>query len=148
VDPFAREAPSIVWCKYNGEQDMLADELPEAASITGSTPENDRIKRIESFQSGASSILLSKPSILGFGLNLQVARRQVFSTVEDSYEDFHQAVKRSNRTGSKYPLDVFIPITELEMPMLTTVLEKAKRVEQDEYEQEQLFKEVGHVDFN
>lgn len=143
----ARETPSIVWCKYNNEQDMLADHLPEASNITGATKDEDRITRIEAFQSGATPILLSKPSILGFGLNLQVARRQVFSTVEDSWEDFHQAVKRSNRTGSKHPLDVFIPITDLERPMLETVLSKAHRIEQDEHEQEELFREVGHVDF-
>lgn len=147
VCDLAREAPSIVWCKYNGEQEMLAGEMPEAANITGATNEEDRITRIEAFQSSASPILLSKPSILGFGLNLQVARRQVFSTVEDSWEDYHQAVKRSNRTGSVHPLDVYIPITDLERPMLDTVLSKAHRIEQDEREQEQLFKEVSHVEF-
>ena len=148
VCDLAREATSIVWCKYNNEQDMLAELMPDAANITGATKDDDRITRIESFQSGQSNILISKPEILGYGLNLQVANRQVFSTVEDSWEKFHQAVKRSNRTGSKYPLDVFIPVTDFERPQLETVLTKAHRIEQDECEQEKLFKEIGHVEFN
>jgi hypothetical protein len=86
-------------------------------------------------------VLISKPRILGFGLNLQVATRQVFSGLQDSYEQFYQCVKRSNRVGSTKPLNVHIPVTELEEPMIETVLRKAHRVEQDTIEQEQLFRE-------
>lgn len=146
VCDLARGDTSIVWCKYNAEQDALASMMPEAANVTGSTKERDRIERIAAFQAGGRSILLSKPEILGFGLNLQVARRQVFSTIQDSYEDYYQAVKRSNRTGSTHPLDVYIPVTDLERPMLETVLAKAARVQADTEEQERLFKEVGCVD--
>lgn len=143
----ARQAPSIVWCKYNAEQEALAELMPEAADVTGTTKESDRVERVNDFLAGRRDVLLSKPEILGFGLNLQCARRQVFSTIQDSYEDYYQAVKRSNRTGSAHPLDVFIPVTDLERPMLETVLAKAARVQADTDEQERLFKEVGHVDF-
>jgi hypothetical protein len=143
VCDLARADRSIVWCKYNPEQDALARLMPEAANVTGATKEADRIDRIGAFQRGERQTLISKPEILGFGLNLQVARRQVFSTIQDSYEDFYQAVKRSNRTGSTHPLDVFIPITDLERPMLETVLAKASRVQADTEEQERFFREVG-----
>ena len=147
VCDLARGAASIVWCKFNPEQDDLARRMPDAANVTGSTKEADRIERITAFQRGERQILISKPDILGFGLNLQVARRQVFSTIQDSYEDYYQAVKRSNRTGSAHPLDVYIPVTDLERPMLETVLAKAARVQADTWEQEQMFKEVGCVEF-
>ena len=84
--------------------------------------------------------LVSKPKILGFGLNLQRATRQVFSTLHDSYEEFYQAVKRSNRVGSTRPLNVHLPVTEAERPMLENVLRKADRVHQDTIEQEELFR--------
>ena len=61
---------------------------------------------------------------------------------EDSYEEFYQAVKRSNRIGSTRPLNVHIPVTELEVPFVDNVLAKAHRVEQDTLEQESLFREV------
>ena len=54
---------------------------------------------IADFQAGRRRVLISKPKVLGFGLNLQIATRQVFSGLQDSYESFYQAVKRSNRYG-------------------------------------------------
>jgi hypothetical protein len=142
VCDLARGGTSIVWCKYNPEQADLAKRMPEAANVSGETPDAVRLERIGAFQRGEASPLLSKPKILGFGLNLQVARRQVFSTVQDSYEEYWQAVKRSNRTGSTGPLDVFAPVTELERPMLETVLRKMGRVAADTREQESIFREV------
>ena len=92
-------------------------------------------------------MLISKPKILGFGLNLQVCTRQVFSGLKDSYEEFYQAVKRSNRIGSTRDLNVHIPVTELEVPFVDNVLRKADRVQLDTEQQEQLFKELSDANF-
>src|SRR5690606_15816726 len=90
--------------------------------------------------SGRRKVLISKAKVLGFGLNLQVATRHVFSGLQDSYEAYYQCVKRSNRVGSTKPLDVHIPVAEIERPMIETVLHKASRVDQDTAIQEELFK--------
>lgn len=137
--------PCLIWCRYNAEQDGLARLLPAAANVAGDTPHEDRVRLIGEFQRGERSALLSKAKIMGFGLNLQAARRMVFSTLQDSYEEYYQAVKRANRYGSAGPLDVYIPVTELERPMVETVLAKATRVQADTEEQERLFREVGYV---
>jgi SNF2 family DNA or RNA helicase len=121
----------------------MARLFPHAADISGDTKYEDRIERIDAFKARQTNLLISKPKILGFGLNLQIATRQVFSTLQDSYEEFYQAVKRSNRVGSTEPLDVHVPVTEVEMPMVQNVLDKAHRIEQDTKEQEELFKECG-----
>jgi len=131
---------TIVWCRYNAEQESMQAVFPDAASISGDTPLEERVRLIDEFKAGRIRILISKPKILGFGLNLQIATRQVFSGLQDSYEEFWQAVKRSNRVGSTRPLNVHIPVTEIEAPMIQTVLEKAKRVQQDTEEQESLFR--------
>ncbi len=141
------EESTIIWCLYNREQEILEKYFPDAASITGGTPIEKRLELIADFKSGCRRILISKPKILGFGLNLQIATRHIFSGLQDSYESFYQAVKRSNRYGSTKPLNVHIPVTDLERPMIETVLAKAKRVQQDTEEQERLFKEFGHVAF-
>ena len=135
----------IVWCKYNPEQDELARRMPEAGNIAGDTPHEDRERIVAAFQSGEIKTIISKPKILGLGLNLQIATRQVFSTLQDSYEEYYQAVKRSNRYGSTRPLNVHIPVTDLERPMIETVLRKAKRVQADASEQEQLFRECQNA---
>jgi superfamily II DNA or RNA helicase len=131
---------TLIWCRYNDEQDALATAIPHAGNIDGSTPQEKRQEIIADFKAGRIKVLISKPKILGFGLNLQCATRQIFSGMQDSYEEYYQAVKRSNRIGSTDPLDVYIPITELERPMIETVLRKAKMVERDTIEQERIFK--------
>ena len=114
--------------------------------VGGRTPLDERLKLLGEFQTGQRRVLVSKPKVLGYGLNLQVATRQVFSSLVDSYESYYQAVKRSNRVGSNRPLNVHIPITEIEQPMVANVLRKAARVEADTREQEELFREASRVD--
>ena len=136
---------TIVWCRYNAEQASLAKFMPDAASISGDTPHSERQKIIDDFKAGRIKTIITKPKILGFGLNLEVATRQVFSGLQDSYEEYYQAVKRSNRYGATRPLNVHIPVTEIERPMIETVMRKAKMIERDTREQERLFKEIGYA---
>jgi superfamily II DNA or RNA helicase len=132
---------TIVWCHFNAEQDSMEAAIPGAATIRGATPHARRLQLIDDFKAGRVKVLISKPDVLGLGLNLQVATRHVFSGLQDSYEDFHQAVCRSNRVGSTRPLDVHIPVTSIERPMIDIVLAKADRVDADNAEQERIFKE-------
>lgn len=140
VDSWPDES-TLIWCLYNDEQDRTAATFPEAGNIAGDTPIERRVELIEAFKAGELRTLVSKPRILGYGLNLQRATRQVFSGLQDSYESYWQAVKRSNRVGSTRPLNVHIPITEVEEPMVQSVLRKAHRVESDTREQERIFRE-------
>ncbi len=134
---------TLIWCIYNHEQELLSRAIPEAGSIAGDTPIEERERIVDAFKAGHLKCLISKPKILGFGLNLQVATRQIFSGLQDSYEQFYQAVKRSNRYGSTRPLNVHIPVTEIERPMIDTVLSKAQRVQADTEEQERIFRDVA-----
>lgn len=139
------EESTIIWCHYNEEQEQMQRTFPDAVSISGDTPEAKREEMVRQFKSSEVRVLITKPKILGFGINLQCCTRQIFSGLKDSYEEFYQAVKRSNRIGSTRPLNVHIPVTELEMPFVENVLRKADRVEADTKQQEELFKEIGHA---
>ena len=118
--------------------------FPDAANIDGTTPHEKRTELMRAFKRGEIKTLISKPKILQFGLNLQVVTRHVWSTLQDSYEEFWQGCCRSNRVGSTKPLDVHIPVSDIERPMIETVLTKAKRIEQDTSEQETIFKKYGY----
>lgn len=139
IDSWPDES-TLVWCIYNAEQEKVRAALPGAANITGQTPYAERMSIVERFKSGQVKVLITKPKILGYGLNLQIATRHVFSGLQDSYEQFYQAVKRSNRIGSTRPLNVHIPVTQPEIPMVENVLSKAHRIQQDTEEQERIFK--------
>jgi superfamily II DNA or RNA helicase len=138
VDQWPDES-TIIWCHYNDEQESCAAQFPDAANIDGSTPHAKRMELIADFKAGRRKVLISKGRILGFGLNLQIATRQVFSGLQDSYEEFYQCVKRSNRYGSTRPLNVHIPVSDIERPMIDNVLRKAARVQADTEAQEELF---------
>lgn len=136
----ASQPDTLTWCLYDNEQDLVHAAIG-GESMSGKTAMKARIGMIDRFKSRETDVLSSKPKILGFGLNLQVATRQVFSGLQDSYEAYYQCVKRSNRIGSTKPLNVHIPVTEIEEPMVENVLRKARRVEADTREQESLFAE-------
>ena len=142
IDQWPTES-TLVWCKFNAEQELLAAEMPEAVSLEGKTPMERRSEAVDAFKAGQLRTLISKPEILGFGLNLQQATRQVFSALDDSYEDYHQCVKRSNRVYSTRPLNVHLPMTDIERPLSENVLRKARMVQADTEEQERIFKGVS-----
>lgn len=143
VDGWRDKESTIIWCHFNFEQERMEKLFPDAVSIKGGTDPEDREKYIADFKSGATRIIISKPKCMGFGLNFQIATRQVFSGLQDSYESFYQCLKRSNRIGSTLPLNAHIPVTEIERPMIDTVLVNANRVQRDTEEQERIFKERG-----
>lgn len=140
VDTWPNES-TIIWCLYDAEQESMNKMFPGAVTITGTTPFNKRVGMVEDFQSGHKKVLISKPKILGLGLNMQIATRMVFSGLQDSYMQFYQGIKRANRYGSTRDLNVHLPVTDVEMPMVETVLKKAKRIQEDMDVQERLFKE-------
>lgn len=133
---------TIIWCHYNREQESMERAFPDAVSISGDTPQDKREEYVRAFKAGEVRVLISKPRILGFGLNLQVCTRMVFSGLQDSYEEFYQAIKRANRVGSRRPLNVHIPFTDIEAPMIETVLAKSARVQHDTEEQERIFHDI------
>lgn len=141
IDSWRMKESTIVWCLYDEEQRILAESIPGSLSIDGKTPIKDRITAIDLFKTGTCRVLITKPKIMGFGLNLQVCTRMIFSGLEDSYEQFYQAVKRSNRYGSEKPLHVHIPVTDVEEPMVQNVIRKSARVEKDTREQEMMFRQ-------
>jgi len=142
VDSWPGES-TIIWCLYNKEQEILEKTFPDAASIKGATPHEARMRIVDDFKAGRLRVMISKPKVLGFGLNLEIATRQVFSGLQDSYESYYQAVKRSNRIGSTRPLNVHIPITDIERPMVENVLRKARMVQADTEQQERIFKHAA-----
>lgn len=141
VSSWDKDESTIIWVKYNREQDVLERMFPDAGSLRGETKDDQRRRTIAAFQAGEIRTIISKPKVMGFGLNLQIATRHVFNGLWDSAEEYHQAVARSNRVGSTKPLHVHIPTTEIEYAMVDSVFAKIRRMEQDTLEQEQLFQE-------
>lgn len=125
---------AIIWCSRNEEADNIEKHLPGAVQIKAKKSHNDalmRVKTIEKFRSGEIKYLVSKPSILGFGVNLQQAEAHIYSGYDQSMESFYQTVRRSHRYGRKGRLKVHIPMIPQEMPIYETIERKLKTFEDD-----------------
>lgn len=59
-------------------------------------------------------VLISKPSIFGFGLNLQHCHNMAFVGLSNSFEQYYQAVRRCYRFGQKHRVNVHIVTAEAE----------------------------------
>lgn len=106
--------PWIVWCELNAESDALVRAIPDAVEIRGSDPIEHKERALHRFAHGDVRVLVTKPSIAGWGLNWQHCRRVAFVGVSDSYEAYYQAVRRCWRFGQTQPVDVWLYASERE----------------------------------
>lgn len=104
----ADREPWIVWCDLNAEDDALCAAIPDAVSIRGADDVDVKERRLHDFAHGRIRVLVTKPSIAGFGLNWQHCARMAFVGVTDSYEAYYQAVRRCWRFGQRRPVDVHV----------------------------------------
>lgn len=123
----ADKQPWIVWCDLNAEGDALRSAIPDAVEIRGSDDMDVKEQRLMDFAHGKIRVLVTKPSIAGFGLNWQHCARMAFVGVTDSWEAYYQAVRRCWRFGQKRPVDVHIFSSEQE----GAVVSNLKRKEED-----------------
>lgn len=135
----AQEGKSIVWCKYNDEETNFGKAIPNSAVITGNTKIEKRIEIINAWRAGEINTIVSKPSILGWGVNMQQADLHVYSGYDFSFESFYQAVRRSHRYGRDGRLKVFIPMTPSERGIYATLERKIKGFKSDVTELQALY---------
>lgn len=84
----------VIWVETDYDADALREVLPEAVEVRGSMSIDVKEERLASFSSGDTRILITKPSIAGYGLNWQHCARMAFMGLSFSYESFYQAVRR------------------------------------------------------
>jgi hypothetical protein len=118
----------IVWCGLNAEAEAVADMIgQDVVNVEGSWSPESKADALESFQDGDIRVLVTKPSIAGFGMNFQNAHRMAFCGVNDSYEMYYQSIRRCWRFGQSEPVDVYIVVSELEQQIIDNV--KRKEIE-------------------
>jgi len=97
-----------VWCETNDEATQLKQAIPGAVEIRGSDSAEKKERAAMDFIDGNIRVLISKPSIFGFGLNFQQCHNVAFCGLSYSYEDYYQAVRRFYRFGQQRPVNVYI----------------------------------------
>jgi len=108
------DEPWIVWCETNYDADAVKALLPDAIDVHGGMTPEQKEAGLNAFSTGAARILITKPSIAGFGLNWQHCAREAFVGLSFSYEAFYQALRRCWRYGQTREVYAHVACAETE----------------------------------
>lgn len=107
--------PWVIWCDTDYEADAILGHLNGAAGVVevrGSMPPERKEANLESFADGSARIMVTKPTVAGFGLNWQHCARTVFVGRSFSYEAWYQAVRRFWRFGQEREVQAHLIVAE------------------------------------
>jgi hypothetical protein len=119
----------VVWCNLNSESEMLAKSIDGAVELTGSMTEAKKLDILHNFANGNIRVLISKPSLTGFGLNWQHCHNTIFVGLNDSFEQIYQAVRRFWRFGQKNEVYAHFIASELEGAVVANIKRKEIQAE-------------------
>lgn len=114
--------PAIVWCHLNDEGDTLERLIPDAVQVSGKDSDIEKEEKFEAFQAGSARVLITKPVIGAWGLNLQHCAHAVMFP-DYSFEQHYQAIRRCWRFGQTRPVTVDMVTT----PGSADVLDRLER---------------------
>ncbi len=101
----------MIWCDTDYEADAITKAFgknAEIAEVRGSHSIDRKEDTLAAFLDGSVRILVTKPSVCGFGLNWQHCAHTIFVGRSFSYEKWYQAIRRLWRFGQKRPVQCHV----------------------------------------
>ena len=121
--------PWLVWCELNAEGDALEDAIDGAVQVAGADSDESKASKMLGFSRGEYRVLITKPSIAGFGMNWQHCANVAFVGITHSYEQWYQAVRRCWRYGQTRQVNCHIVTSDSEMAVFRNLQRKSKEAE-------------------
>jgi len=118
--------PAVAWCHLNNEGDLLEKLIPGSVQVSGRDSDEFKEEAFESFERGKTRVIISKPTIAGFGLNWQHCAHQTFFP-SHSFEQWYQAIRRCWRFGQKNPVTIDVITSEGETRVLVNLNRKTNQ---------------------
>lgn len=115
----------VIWCHRNEEAEKLCKLIDGSVDVSGSDSIEHKEQTITKFLSGEIRVMISKPKILGAGMNFQNCHNTAFVGLSDSWEQYYQAIRRFYRFGQTKEVNVHVISAESE----GAVVENIKRKE-------------------
>ncbi|RJQ09416.1 MAG: helicase [Dehalococcoidia bacterium] len=119
--------PWLVWCNLNAESEALAKAIPGAVEVRGSMSIEEKETAILGFVNGDIRVMVSKPTLAGFGLNLQHCARMAFVGLSYSFEQYYQAIRRCWRFGQARPVQCHVVTADTEGAVVAAIQEKERQ---------------------
>jgi hypothetical protein len=126
----ASDRPFLVWCNLNNESEALKHAIPGAVEVTGSDTDEHKEKAIAGFLDGSIRVIVSKPKIIGLGLNFQHCADMAYVGLSDSYEQLYQSIRRCWRFGQTKPVNVHVITAETEGAVVSNIKRKEREAEE------------------
>lgn len=136
----------VCWCDLNSESELLAEFIPNSEEVRGSDKPEAKEDALIRFANGTLRVLVTKPSIAGFGMNWQQCHNMIFVGLSDSYEQMYQAIRRCYRFGQKRPVNVHIVTSAAEGAVKANVERKEQQAAEMKKNMVQYTKEILRKD--
>jgi hypothetical protein len=120
----AHDDPSVCWTNLNAEADAITKATRGAVNVQGADSDDAKEEAFAAFANGQIRVIVSKPSIAGFGLNWQHCAHMTFFP-SHSYEQYYQCVRRCWRFGQRRAVTVDMVTTYGQQNVLRNMERKA-----------------------
>lgn len=120
--------PAVCWVHLNDEGDLVERLVSGAVQVSGSDPNERKEEVFEAFATGQIRVIVTKPTIAGFGLNWQHCAHQTFFP-SHSFEQWYQAIRRCLRFGQTQAVRCDIVTSEGEAGVLGNLQRKQEAAE-------------------
>lgn len=117
----------IVWIKQNEEADELKKLIPGAIEVRGDDTPAYKEEMLLGFAHNKFRVLITKTKIAGMGLNYQNCHNQIFASLDFSFEQVFQAIRRSLRFGQHHQVNVWLITTDTMQNVINTFKTKQKQ---------------------
>jgi DNA modification methylase len=116
VQSIPKNEPIIIWAKQNDEAKNIYNNLVslgyDCRNVQGSDSPEKKEKDLLGFAHNEFQILITKQSIASQGLNYQNCGYQIFNSIDFSFEQSYQAMRRSWRFGRKDKVTCYMVTTD------------------------------------
>ena len=120
----------IIWIKQNEEGDRIKNLIPESVEVRGNEKTESKEKKLIGFANNEFRILTTKSKIAQFGLNFQNCNNQIFASLDFSFEQLYQSIRRSYRFGQKKEVNIYIITTDTMENVVTNIKKKETEFKQ------------------
>ncbi len=124
VEVTPSDRPFVWWCNLNSESEAIAKTIPGAVEVRGSDDPDTKERKLIDFSEGRIRVIVTKPSICGFGMNWQHCADTGFVGLNDSFEQFYQAIRRFWRFGQTKSVNCHIIAAETEGATVANIRRK------------------------
>ena len=137
-----------IWVETNYEADAVKALIPEAVEVRGSDSVKKKEQISQDFAAGKIKVLISKPSIFGYGMNFQKCHKVIYCGISYSFEDFYQSLRRFYRFGQKCSVECYTVIASTEYNILKTLQAKDKKFQELKKGLNEAISEFQHLNNN